>query len=100
MVDKVLEFIWEYDKLILPFSESSCGTKHFFKGKDDKLNFMNHMVFVTMTPLCCSSMKRAINNMRKNVCDYVSTKTFLANTDGQPVGSSLLTLRVYDGEIM
>lgn len=61
---------------------------------------MNHMVFVTMTPLYCSSMKRAINNMQKNVCDYVPTKTFLTKTDGKPVGCSLLTLGVYDGEIM
>lgn len=53
-----------------------------------------------MTPLCCSSMKRAINNMQKNVCDYVPTKTFLTKTDGKPVGCSLLTLGVYDGEIM
>lgn len=100
MVDKVLEFIWEYKRLILPFSERSCGTKHFFKGKYDKLNFMNHMVFVTMPPLCCSSMKRVINNMQKNMCDHVRTKTFLTKTDGNPVSCSLLTLGVYDGEIM
>jgi hypothetical protein len=72
----VQHYIW---KVVIVRLDVQQGWPNLFcKGLESKiLGFVGHTVSITLTLLCCNSVKAVIDNLQINGCSCVTIKLYL-----------------------